>query len=1182
MQLSQWGQSLFDAVFNNVAAQQLFAQFINTPSDKYLVTITAQNPEILSLPWELLHDAGQFLFAFEPSITILRRIPPKTTFPVYASQSSLRMLFIISRPQGAGFIDPRTDAQAVLKAIANYPTITVEFLQPATLENLWQRLQNSDLPPVDVIHFDGHGYFDKTGDLAHTTITQLSSIPRKLRKQLRDLEFGANTGYLLFERAGDYGKNGRDKFYVPTSWLAYLLSESKIRLMVLSACQSAMVAHDDKETDEEPIGSIAVGLVATSVPSVLAMSYSVMVRATELLFGGFYREIARGESVGVALDKARQALLQDRKRRDLQRGQERVVIEVSDWFLPTLYQASEDTPLVLEMTQESPKPHPHNLSVLPYAGFWGRRKELWQIENWFVDGVRRVVVSGFSGQGKTFLAQELGRWLLQTTRFDAVVFVDYSGYQGLDAVQWAVTTLGSVVEQSLVDVAAAKAVLQSQRILLILDNLEVYVTEKQDTLHELLTVAQEWSLLGDTRILITTRPVALGHEAYQKDSENFLQLKLEGLDKEDALHYFEQLLVLSDNPVRLQTEELLRWFAKVQFHPLSIGLLARALGTGDLGNLEERLNKLVLESDNDPVKATLQLVIEQLDEESRGLLPRLGVFQGGAMEDVLLDITEISAEKWSKLRLALISTALMQAENVYGQTYLQFHPSLTTALHSDNQEDLRHRHQRRYYELSDYLFFADDKNPLETRTIVKRELPNLLFAVKGTLAETIDYAVEFVAKVNWFLKFFGLQRDLKQLNQQATKLVGEVGSRNWYLTKSGVGEQLYNVGNYSEAANIFTEIITGLGSTISSNRCTTLNRLGRCFRKQGKIKQAAAYYQQGLEIAQQLKQDKEVQRQIGALYSDLASALRDMGRYADAQAAYEQSLAIKQKNGDSRGEAVTQNQLSILALVQGKLTEAEQRSQDALTIFQRFHEPGGEAVSWHQLGRVYKAARQWETAELAYRKAANIFEAQGDLSNVAYSWSDLAAVMQMMGKLANAEAWYRKAIEGGQKTPDWLLTARALNNLAGLIQNQPDRLPESQKLAEQALAIKKTLDPATAEIWATYGILAQFFDKQGNAQEAKKNRRLAREAKANFAGTRYELKQKYSQLILAVARGGNVEAALQRYKGWENLKTAIQQILAGERDVDKLCEPLNYEEAPIITAILEGIAQPGSLKWFED
>ena len=89
--------------------------------------------------------------------------------------------------------------------------------------------------------------------------------------------------------------------------------------------------------------------------------------------------------------------------------------------------------------------------------------------------------------------------------------------------------------------------------------------------------------------------------------------------------------------------------------------------------------------------------------------------------------------------------------------YLQFHPSLTTALQSDN-EDLRHRHQRRYYEFSGYLYNADNKNPIETRAIVKRELPNLLFAVKGALVGATDYAVGFVvvsieAKISCFFTF---------------------------------------------------------------------------------------------------------------------------------------------------------------------------------------------------------------------------------------------------------------------------------------------------------------------------------------------------------------------------------------------------------------------------------------------
>ncbi|EDN66582.1 Tetratricopeptide TPR_2 [Beggiatoa sp. PS] len=150
---------------------------------------------------------------------------------------------------------------------------------------------------------------------------------------------------------------------------------------------------------------------------------------------------------------------------------------------------------------------------------------------------------------------------------------------------------------------------------------------------------------------------------------------------------------------------------------------------------------------DNPVEVTLQLVIEQLDEESRRLLPRLGVFQGGAMEDVLLEITEIKTEEWSKLRPLLETIGLIQVETLpnISVSYLQFHPSLTTALQLDNQDNLRHRYQFRYYELSSYLYHADYQNPIETRAIVKRELPNSFFAVKGALAKATDYAVRLLS-----------------------------------------------------------------------------------------------------------------------------------------------------------------------------------------------------------------------------------------------------------------------------------------------------------------------------------------------------------------------------------------------------------------------------------------------------
>jgi len=818
------------------------------------------------------------------------------------------------------------------------------------------------------------------------------------------------------------------------------------------------------------------------------MSYSVMVRATELLFGGFYREIAGGESVGVALDKARLALLQERKRRDLQRGQERVVIEVSDWFLPTLYQAGEDTPLVSEMTAESPQPHPHNLSALPDAGFWGRRKELWQIENWFGDGVRRVVVSGFSGQGKTFLAQELGRWLLQKSKFDAVVLVDYSGYQGLDAVQWAVTTLGSVVGQSLVDVAAANVVLQNQRILLILDNLEVYVAEKNDILQELLTVAQRWSLLGGTKVLVTTRPVDLGHEAYQVGGEDFRSVLLEGLGTEDALHYFERLLVLVDNPVRLQTDELLRWFAKVQFQPLSIGLLARSLETEDLENLEGRLNQLMLELPDNPVAVTLQLVIEQLDEESRRLLPRLGVFQGGALESFLRIITRLSEEQWQTLRAALETTGLIQAELMEGVTvpYIHFHPILTPALKTLlATEKLAKLHQESYYQLSGYLYNEDNKNPLQARAIVLRELPNLLYAVKGALATKTDNAVSFVNYINKFLGNFGFSRDRADLTQQAEQIGG-------YLALGNKGQHLFSQGQYQAAEQVFNEALTSLGEQPSFEHCATLIYLGRCFEKQGQAEQAIAHYRQGLAVAEQLEQSKNVKRHQGALHTGLADVLTVKRDFEKARKAFEAALSILKEIDDQRSVAIINGQLGTLALLQNNFQEAAERYRKALAIFQRLNELESEAALHHQLGMVYEEEQQWNAAEQAYRESARIKESQGNLAGAANTWNGLAVVSEKLGNFEAAEAWFRRVIEVAKSVGDLVQVASSLNNLADLLQtNYPDRLPEARQLAEEALAIRKTQDPAVSDIWQTYSVLAEIAEQEGDGGKAEEYRGLS-------------------------------------------------------------------------------------------
>ena len=215
------------------------------------------------------------------------------------------------------------------------------------------------------------------------------------------------------------------------------------------------------------------------------------------------------------------------------------------------------------------------------------------------------------------------------------------------------------------------------------------------------------------------------------------------------------------------------------------------------------------------------------------------------------------------------------------------------------------------------------------------------------------------------------------------------------------------------------------------------------------------------------------------------------GRYADARKSYEDGLEIANELDDLRGQGVALGQLGTLAMLEGNLKEAAERYNAALTLFQQLGEPASEATLWHQLGIVFQEASAWDDAEKCYREAARIKEELGMISGpngAAGTWGQLAILSGSAGKPEAAEMWYRKAIHGFRGADDQVNLSKTLHNLAGLLMNLPGRLTEARQLAEEALAIDKTLDPGAAAIWKTYGILAEIARKGGSLGYRRPNR----------------------------------------------------------------------------------------------
>ena len=1079
-QLAGWGHALFDALIPARGdARRVWTQFrLTEPGRPRLLTLDCTEPGVLRLPWELLADEEGHLFAL--GIGFRRRLHKAQAAATRDFALPARVLMVVARPEdeGVAFIDPRASSQALLAALEPLgDAAVVEFLPVGTLAALDERLNDRRAPPVHVVHFDGHGVYDR-------------------RKGL---------GYLSFEDA-----QGCTDF-VDAEKLGALLARSGIPLMVLDACQSA---HADADN---PFTSVAPRLIQAGIGSVVAMQYSVLVPTSKRFFAAFYTALTEGETIGQAMDAGRRALLRDEFRFMLHHpdGSDRP-IALRDWFLPALYQQAADPapfkieksanqqigekareregekageralekarralaileeqaagygalerPVYLQLQLEeqrkevaaleqqvqaappppiTPSPHHLLLGDFPRAryGFIGRARELWRLERLFAQR-RIVVLHAFGGQGKTALASEAADWLTRTGRFARAVFLSFE--QG-GAADWALTQLGRLLLgndfSSLAEadrLPALQRALAAAPTLLIWDNFEsvlpgAHAALPPQDLDALLSLgAALVSSTNDyptkdsptTRLLITTRDPDLPHDAFRPGATTAL-LPLEGLTKWEALDLAGAVLDAQNapRPPRLDLERLLDFLGG---HPLSIQLVTPHLREyPDVQTVIERFETLYpgftrgeAKARDESLEVSLRFSLDRLSAEARARVAALGVFEGGALEFVILMVTGLKPSEWLPARAELVRAGLATvemespfsintAEGKFSGHFLRFHPTLTPALRrrldAAALPALETAYWQAYYQLARYLYFNDSKDPTPTRAVAQRELPNLRRGVALALAAadggTGDFAaaVEFAECVQIFLNNFGRWRERAAMMEAVEKVSreqnavssGPLTKAEWML-QSRQGEMLLDAGRARDAETLFRALLARIEQTDYAIRNTdyvytgdsiefgydlalTLGRLGRSLRDQGRPREAEAEYRRKQAVLEQLlggralpttglttkdSVDANQWRQMGVTHTDLADVLMLQGRYAEARAQYEAALKIAQATDDERQQGVVSGQLGTLALQEGDFAEAERQHRAALARFHALGETRTEAIVWHQLGMAYQTAAE--------------------------------------------------------------------------------------------------------------------------------------------------------------------------------------------------------------------------------
>jgi tetratricopeptide (TPR) repeat protein len=1172
--------------------------------------------ELLALPWELLHDGRSWLFQGKNAVRVRRRLPNRLDLDEHTTGLPIRILLVSPRPDKAdqggttGYIDHRASALPLVDAVESLGELArLTVLQPPTYAALEAALQEGDEgKPFDVVHFDGHGVYD-----------------RKL-----------GLGGLCFEQPqDDPGRGDRILDFVDAARLAGLVRDQRIPLVFLEACQTALA-----ETD--PTASVAGRLLQEGVASVVAMTHSVLVETSRRFVKAFYRELAVGARVGTAMLAGQRALFDDPRRGKILGAGE---LELHDWFVPVLYQEeldpqpitrlpSRDVQQLAEQTRtlrlgQLPDPPDHH--------FQGRSRELLALER-HLHQAQWAVVRGTGGQGKTTLAVELARWLVRTDRAQRAVFVSLEHHRDPRAV---LDTIGrqlvpgySVSPYPTLDAARQPVVraLRDQPVVLVVDNCESVLPDPALT-DTALTAPDEPENGGDTpaaddvvdtsavifelcrqlmaadpstRMVFTTRE-HLPRPFARTDHE----WELGALHRDDAVELVRQVMTQNDwtpptTDPGATPQEITDLVDAVHCHPRALVLLAREITergvrvtTADLRTLMADLDRKHPGQRENSLYASVALSLRRLSPDARRNVQALACCHGGVHLAVLAILTELDINNTRRLARELIGLGL--AEDM-GDGHLRLDPGLAPYLLAQQNlaetDTLETRWADAMVEFLYYLRQERTQNAQYAARLTVLELPNLLSLLDSVAVhQSAEQVVNVAATIEGLLRYLGQPRAFAHAvrirERAAEQLTG--WSRARHQAGSAEIDRLWRQGELpnalAAAERLLDQHLAATETTYPGadyDTAMTYAQLGRVLQSGGAAQAALHPFHEAHRRFQQLPDsDNSAAGMAAKMLGEIGSCLEVLGRLDEAVEAHQAAIDRLTRLGERRDTAVAESRLAAVRLQQSHYQEALDIYGRVRATFEALGEPRSVGTALHQIGIVYQMADEFDAAEDAYRQSLAISVREADLLGQADTLNQLGNLYAAQGRYEESVTFLQQATKIYTESEERAREGAARGNLAIRLLRLR-RYEEARQELQRAIACKQNYGHA-AQPWLVWTTLTKLERETGNLKAARAARQQAIDTylayRRDGGHSQSDLYEYYTDTPLAINRDETEDLgqALDQLLESEipvRLSAsirALQVILAGRRD-PTLTDDLDIDpiDAAELLLLLEALDQQGS------